>query len=658
VDVHATRNCASQGEVSELGVPVLRITSGSMPSMGVNVRRVRLQSIQTNSGFLERCRTDFAPQLTCIIGARGTCKSTLVESIRFAFDSDRERVAELTQPNGLITKTLGAGSVRCAVVVEDDGESVEYTIDREIGTGPRVLRNGTRDALGDDLLEDVEIYSQNALQQIASADKPQLRLQLIDRPNRTEILRIRRDVEASVTELKTIGTRLRTVRADLDKRKLDIRDIDQVRADLGQVKDMRPELPPTLEEQHSFYVQRQHVVETLSELQSLQRKVILDLAIVGTVKDKLLTLRQALDGLSKIDMATPHDLLDQVERAVDAIAAHRQLLAQIPVAERAQELATEFEQKNEAYYQLRQQQQVLSESLKREDALRHRVLELEKIEREVKQLESDRDELVQRRRAARARVAQLRDGIFEMRVREAEKINQEFGDVVLLAVKRAAHSKPFVARLSELLAGSRIRTQGNIAEELAKSLSPSDLLEAVEDGEAQRVATLLQRDFGQVTRVLTYLRDHPDLYDLEAELFDDSLEITMFDSGQPKPVEQLSEGQRATALLPLILRTSSCPLIVDQPEDDLDNSFIFQVLVKNILRLKTERQLVFVTHNANIPVLGEAEEIVVMHMHRPTKAAPPRIGSLDDRKEDILQLLEGGKEAFEYREKRYGSLLK
>ena len=148
-------------------------------------------------------------------------------------------------------------------------------------------------------------------------------------------------------------------------------------------------------------------------------------------------------------------------------------------------------------------------------------------------------------------------------------------------------------------------------------------MEAVEDGDAQRVATLLQRDFGQVTRVITYLRDHPDLYDLEAELFDDSLDITMFDNGQPKPVEQLSEGQRATALLPLILRTSSCPLVVDQPEDDLDNSFIFQALVKNILKLKTERQLVFVTHNANIPVLGEAEEIVVMHMHRPTKGGHP-----------------------------------
>jgi len=581
-----------------------------------------------------------------------------VESIRFAFDSDRDRVAELTSAGGMITKTLGAGSVRCSVLVEDDGQSVEYTIDRETGADSRVLRSGTRDALGTDLLEDVEIYSQGALQRIASADRPQLRLQLIDRPNRAEIARLQRDVEANVTELKTIGSRLRATRADLDKRKLDIRDIDQVRAELGHVKVSRPELPPTLEEQHSLYLQRQQVKDALAELQELQRKALLDLGVVIGIKDKLLVLSQTLNGLSRIESAIPGELVDRVQQPLDAIIAQLQVLSGISIAQEVQELAVDFDKKNETYYQLRQQQQVLSESLKHEDALQRRVLELEKIEREVKQSEHERDELVHRRRTIRANVARLRDNIFEKRVHEAESINHEFGDVVLLAVKRGAHSKPFVSRLSELLAGSRIRTQGNIAEELAKCLTPSDLLEAVEDGEAQRIATLLQRDLGQITRLLTYLRDHPDLYDLEAEIFDDSLEMTMFDNGQPKPVEQLSEGQRATALLPLILRNSSCPLIVDQPEDDLDNSFIFQVLVKHVLELKTQRQLVFVTHNANIPVLGEAEKIVVMHMDHPTKAAPPRIGSLDERKGDILLLLEGGKEAFEYREKRYGSLLR
>jgi predicted ATPase len=75
------------------------------------MRKVLLKSIQVNSGFLEQCKVEFSPDLTCIIGARGTCKSTVVESVRFAFDSDRERVAELTAQTGMITKTLGPGGV-------------------------------------------------------------------------------------------------------------------------------------------------------------------------------------------------------------------------------------------------------------------------------------------------------------------------------------------------------------------------------------------------------------------------------------------------------------------------------------------------------------------------------------------------------------------
>src|ERR1035437_658843 len=169
-------------------------------SRGASVRKVVLKSIQANSGFLERCKVEFSPALTCIIGARGTCKSTVVESVRFAFDSDRERVTELIAATGIITKTLSAGSVRCVVEVIEDGQAVEYVIDREIGSPPRVLRDGTRDVLGNDILHDIEIYSQGSLQQIASIDKPQLRLQLIDRPHRVEILRIRREIETMVRE--------------------------------------------------------------------------------------------------------------------------------------------------------------------------------------------------------------------------------------------------------------------------------------------------------------------------------------------------------------------------------------------------------------------------------------------------------------------------
>jgi hypothetical protein len=67
--------------------------------------------------------------------------------------------------------------------------------------------------------------------------------------------------------------------------------------------------------------------------------------------------------------------------------------------------------------------------------------------------------------------------------------------------------------------------------------------------------------------------------------------------------------------------------------------------------------MIFITHNANIPVLGDADKVVVMNMSDPLTAAPARTGTVDERKQDILDLLEGGREAFEERQKRYGVLL-
>ena len=84
---------------------------------------------------------------------------------------------------------------------------------------------------------------------------------------------------------------------------------------------------------------------------------------------------------------------------------------------------------------------------------------------------------------------------------------------------------------------------------------------------------------------------------------------------------------------------------------------MFKSLVATIRELKSKRQLIFVTHNANIPVLGEAERVVVMSMKGPTGAAPALTGSVDNRKQEILNLLEGGAEAFTMRERYYGELL-
>ena len=127
-------------------------------------------------------------------------------------------------------------------------------------------------------------------------------------------------------------------------------------------------------------------------------------------------------------------------------------------------------------------------------------------------------------------------------------------------------------------------------------------------------------------------------------------------------LEELSTGQKATAVLLLLLLESDAPLIVDQPEDDLDNRFITDGVVPRMRDEKRRRQFIFSTHNANIPVLGDAELILGLTASGDadnkgnSAIRPEHVGSIDARqvRELVEEILEGGKDAFETRRLKYG----
>src|SRR6266498_78276 len=123
----------------------------------------------------------------------------------------------------------------------------------------------------------------------------------------------------------------------------------------------------------------------------------------------------------------------------------------------------------------------------------------------------------------------------------------------------------------------------------------------------------------------------------------------------------LSTGEKGTAVLLLLLLESEAPLIVDQPEDDLDNRFITEGIVPKMRQEKRRRQFIFATHNANIPVLGDAELIGALSASgeagRGHAEIPPECeGSIDATKVRglVQEILEGGREAFEMRRRKYG----
>jgi chromosome segregation protein len=128
------------------------------------------------------------------------------------------------------------------------------------------------------------------------------------------------------------------------------------------------------------------------------------------------------------------------------------------------------------------------------------------------------------------------------------------------------------------------------------------------------------------------------------------------------PFERASPGQQASALLTLLLKQKAGTLLIDQPEDDLDNRVVMQI-AKLLRTTKTNRQLIFATHNPNFVVNGDADKVVVMNSGAPNLAggsAAPRVSMLVDGaietpavREAITEIMEGGKEAFELRSRKY-----
>ena len=122
-------------------------------------------------------------------------------------------------------------------------------------------------------------------------------------------------------------------------------------------------------------------------------------------------------------------------------------------------------------------------------------------------------------------------------------------------------------------------------------------------------------------------------------------------------MEQLSPGEKGTLLLIfyLVLDKDNCPLIIDQPEDNLDNQSVYEKLVPFIREAKNRRQVIIVTHNPNIAVACDAEQIIYCNMNKENCKIEYETGSIENPRinEYIVNVLEGTMPAFTLRELKY-----
>ena len=194
---------------------------------------------------------------------------------------------------------------------------------------------------------------------------------------------------------------------------------------------------------------------------------------------------------------------------------------------------------------------------------------------------------------------------------------------------------------------------------LEQVFSPANLAATIRQGETELVRKFNIPD--SVVRALIHLPEQK-LLEIEELLLPDTMTIELnVTHGERdaifRPIDDLSTGQQCTAVLHLLLLDNQDPLILDQPEDNLDNAFIAERIVAELRRAKLSRQFLFATHNANIPVFGDAEWIGVLSVQdNKGMILPEQQGAIDVPKVQELaaDILEGGKSAFNQRREKYG----
>lgn len=130
----------------------------------------------------------------------------------------------------------------------------------------------------------------------------------------------------------------------------------------------------------------------------------------------------------------------------------------------------------------------------------------------------------------------------------------------------------------------------------------------------------------------------------------DKLTIEIIANGRTLDVNSASAGQKAAALMTYILLETKGPLIIDQPEDDLDSRMITDLIVDSLRQLKEKRQVIVVTHNPNIPINAASEKIFEMHFVN-GQINIKEEGTIQEQniRDSVCQVMEGGEDALEHR---------
>ena len=610
-------------------------------------------------GFLGDTSVHFNGNLNVLVGGRGTGKSTMIESMRYALGLDPLGEEARKAHEGVVRYVLRAGTKISLLVRSHKPSQRCYTIERSV-PNPPIVKDETGEVMTlspKDVMPGVEVFGQH---EISELTKSREKLTLL--------------LERFVERDPTLLGRKTKIKLELERSRSRVMD---VRREMKALEERLAALPGLEETQKRF--KEAGLEERLKEKSLLIREE----RVFGNVKERIDPIRalhsDLLEGLA-IDAAfvsakalegLPNAaILAEIETILSALSTKlKAAAAQIAKAltEADASLAGTKARWNEQKKTIEETYEKLLRELQKAKIDGAEFIRLRQQIEELRPLR-DRKEVMIRdlatHEAHRRKLLSEWEDIQASEYREiqsaAKKVSRKLRDRVRVEVTMAGNRDPLDQLLREV--GGNLNAALERLHDM-EQLSLRDFAQCCRDGRdalmqryklpagsAERIA---QADLELFMRI--------EELDLSATT---KIELNTAPDNEPptwQTLEALSTGQKATAVLLLLLLESEAPLVVDQPEDDLDNRFITEGVVPIMRQEKRRRQFVLSTHNANIPVLGDAELILGLAASGEGKEGHAKIsqehmGSIDSKpvRELVEEILEGGKDAFEMRRSKYG----
>ncbi|MCR8897885.1 hypothetical protein NWF34_13115 [Gordonia sp. GONU] len=595
-------------------------------------------------GFLSGLDVSLSRGLNVVIGPRGSGKTTFLELLRHAVGAQHaEQSPQLArQRKAFLDAVLGAGDV--VVDIESDDGGRHLVVDAQ-GAGQRP-----------DLSSSVLVLGQNELEEIAS-----------DAPSRLKLLDLRAAANVSVPsrdDAATMTSDIYDIRSELEDRREEAKKRVRLLADrellASQEKSLLGDSAGRLTDQRSALHQAEDRVlstgRTLERIKEVQKELGDILRLHAGQTERLSTAAEM--SAKFLDRESVSIAFTQ------AIRSARQLENDLNIAQDAlssSQIVTQDE--NEA---ARAMAAPIREQLEQAEAgLGQITAQLRNIDAELKALE-DNDEaldaleirlrdLLRKRADELDKVERTEEEFYRARFEIASLTTKQIASNVVVVVNHLADSAEFAEFLQRELKGTSTRARASLIDSVCESVLPRQLLEMVENNDVATFSAITGISVDRAQKLLDNLNKKPILKGLTQINLSDEVDFRLRDGAVDKSVDELSTGQKCAVTLPIVLSERERTLILDQPEDHLDNAFLVANIVTGLrTRSKQGAQTIVATHNANIPVLGSADNVIVLTSDGKNGSVEAQ-EQFDDEQivDSITRLMEGGRDAFSRRSAFY-----